>query len=125
MVKLSVVLFGVSFLLSGCAVSTFGKFQAEDGVPGGIVVGKTTKQEVFEKLGEPLTHRVVAGRETAVYNNERGTFWFLFGTYEGNELVVRFEKEIVSEVKVEQTGSGWGFFAPATSNNPGTRRSAR
>ena len=26
---------------------------------------------------------------------------------------------------IEKTGSGWGFLAPATSNNPGTRRSAR
>ena len=32
---------------------------------------------------------------------------------------------IISEAKIEKTGSGWGFFAPATSNNPGTRRSAR
>jgi len=51
--------------------------------------------------------------------------FFLYGTYEGNELVIRLTDQIVSEVKLEKTGSGWGFFAPATSNNPGTRRSAR
>src|SRR5512134_1249483 len=111
--------------LSACSVSTFGKFQYDKGVPSFIRVGETTQKEVFEKLGEPLVHRFVAGKETAIYTHEEGAFWFLGGTYEGHELVIRFENQIVSEVKIEKTGSGWGFFAPATSNNPGTMRSAR
>ena len=72
-----------------------------------------------------MFHRIVAGRETLIYNHERGDYFFLYGTYEGNELVLRLKNQIVVEAKIEKTGRGWGFFAPATSNNPGTRRSAR
>ena len=113
------------FFLQACSASTFGKFQADKGVPTFIQTGKTTKKEVMDTLGEPLVHRFVAGKETVIYNHEKGFFFFVFGTYEGNELVIRFDREIVSEVKVEKTGRGWGVFAAATSNNPGTRRSAR
>ena len=113
------------FILPACSISTFGKFQFEQGVPSFIKVGETTRKEVFDKLGEPLVHRFVAGKETAIYNHEHGEFWFVYGTYEGHELVVRFENQIVSEVKIEKTGSGWGFFAPANANNPGTLRSSR
>jgi len=113
------------FCISACSVSTFGKFEADEGVPNFVEIGKTNKKEVFEKLGEPLVHRFVAGKETVIYNHEQGKYFFLYGTYNGNELVIRFEKEIVIEAKIEKTGEGWGFFAPATSNNPGTRRSAR
>ena len=67
----------------------------------------------------------MAGIETLIYNHERGDYFFLYGTYEGNELVLRLKNQIVVEAKIEKTGIGWGFFAPATSNNPGTRRSAR
>ena len=119
------LLVGALILLSACSESTFGKFQAQKGVPDFIHVGKTSRGEVIEKLGEPLVYRMTAGTETAIYNNERGKFYVLYGTYEGSELVVRFREGIVSEVKIEKTGSGWGVFAPATSNNPGTRRSAR
>ena len=38
--------------------------------------------------------------------NGENTF-FLYGTYEGNELVIRLTDQIVSEVKLEKTGSGW------------------
>ena len=112
-------------MLSSCSISTFGKFQANEGIPTFIQVGKTTRAEVFNTLGEPLVHRIVAGRETLIYNHERGDYFFLYGTYEGNELVLRLKNQIVVEAKIEKTGSGWGFFAPATSNNPGTKRSAR
>ena len=112
-------------MLSSCSISTFGKFQADEGVPSFIQVGETTRTEVLETLGEPLVHRIVAGRETLIYNYERGDYFFLYGTYEGNELVLRLKNQIVIETKIEKTGSRWGFFAPATSNNPGTRRSAR
>ncbi len=112
-------------MLSSCSISTFGKFQANEGIPTFIQVGKTTRAEVFNTLGEPLVHRIVAGKETLIYNHERGDYFFLYGTYEGNELVLRLENQIVVEAKIEKTGSGWGFMAPATSNNPGTRRSAR
>ena len=115
----------IILMLSSCSISTFGKFQADEGVPPFIQVGETTRTEVFETLGEPLVHREVAGRETLIYNHERGYYFFLYGTYEGNELVLRLKNQIVVEAKIEKTGSGWGFFAPATSNNPGTRRSAR
>ena len=111
--------------LSSCSISTFGKFQAAEGIPLFIEVGETTRTEVLETLGEPLVHRIVAGRETLIYNHERGDYFFLYGTYEGNELVLRLKNQIVVEAKIEKTGNGWGFFAPATSNNPGTRRSAR
>ena len=112
-------------MLSSCSISTFGKFQANEGVPTFIQVGKTTREEVLNILGEPLVHRFVVGKETLIYNHERGDYFFLYGTYEGNELVFRLENQIVVETKIEKTRSGWGFLAQVTSNNPGTRRSAR
>ena len=115
----------IILMLSSCSISTFGKFQAAEGIPLFIQVGKTTRTEVLDTLGEPLVHRIVAGRETLIYNHERGDYFFVYGTYEGNELVLRMKNQIVVEARIEKTGSGWGFFAPATSNNPGTRRSAR
>ena len=115
----------IILMLSSCSISTFGKFQADEGVPTFIHFGETTRKEILETLGEPLVHRIVAGRETLIYNHERGDYFFLYGTYEGNELVLRLKNQIVVQARIEKTGSGWGFFAPATSNNPGTRRSAR
>ena len=115
----------IILMLSSCSISTFGEFQAAEGNPLFIHVGKTTRTEVLDTLGEPLVHRIVAGRETLIYNHERGDYFFLYGTYEGNELVLRLKNQIVVEARIEKTGSGWGFFAPATSNNPGTRRSMR
>ena len=115
----------IILMLSSCSISTFGKFQAAEGIPLFIQVGKTTRTDVLDTLGEPLVHRIVAGRETLIYNHERGDYFFVYGTYEGNELVLRLKNQIVVEARTEKTGSGWGFFAPATSNNPGTRRSAR
>ena len=115
----------IILMLSSCSISTFGKFQAAEGIPLFIQVGKTIRTEVLDTLGEPLVHRIVAGRETLIYNHERGDYFFVYGTYEGNELVLRMKNQIVVEARIEKTGSGWGFFAPATSNNPGTRRSAR
>ena len=115
----------IILMFSSCSISTFGKFQAAEGIPLFIQVGKTTRTEVLDTLGEPLVHRIVAGRETLIYNHERGDYFFVYGTYEGNELVLRLKNQIVVEARIEITGSGWGFFAPATSNNPGTRRSAR
>ena len=115
----------IILMLSSCSISTFGKFQAAEGIPLFIQVGKTTRTEVLDTLGEPLVHRIVAGRETLIYNHERGDYFFVYGTYEGNELVLRLKNQIVVQARIEKTGSGWGFFAPATSNNPGTRRSAR
>ena len=115
----------IILMLSSCSISTFGKFQAAEGIPLFIQVGKTTRTEVLDTLGEPLVHRIVTGRETLIYNHERGDYFFVYGTYEGNELVLRLKNQIVVEARIEKTGSGWGFFAPATSNNPGTRRSAR
>ena len=115
----------IILMLSSCSISTFGKFQAAEGIPLFIQVGKTTRTEVLDTLGEPLVHRIVEGRETLIYNHERGDYFFVYGTYEGNELVLRLKNQIVVEARIEKTGSGWGFFAPATSNNPGTRRSAR
>ena len=125
MLALRFLIIGCLILFSACSVSTFGKFRGKEGIPIFIKNGETTKKEILDTLGEPLVHRLVAGRETLIYNHERGEYWFLYGTYEGNELVIRFENEKVSNVRVEKTGSGWGFLAPATSNNPGTRRSAR
>ena len=120
-----ITLLCIILMLSSCSISTFGKFQAAEGIPLFIQVGKTTRTEVLDTLGEPLVHRIVAGRETLIYNHERGNYFFVYGTYEGNELVLRLKNQIVVEARIEKTGSGWGFFAPATSNNPGTRRSAR
>ena len=115
----------IILMLSSCSISTFGKFQTDEGVPTFIHFGETTRIEILETLGEPLVHPIVAGRETHIYNFDRGDYFFIYGTYEGNELVFRLKNQIVVEAKIEKTGSGWGFFAPATSNNPGTRRSAR
>ena len=115
----------IILMLSSCSKSTFGKFQAVEGVPPFIKVGETTRTEVLETLGEPLVHRIVAGRETLIYNHERGDYFFLYGTFEGNELVLRLKNQIVVQARIEKTGSGWGFFAPATSNKPGKRKRAR
>ena len=115
----------IILMLSSCSISTFGRFQAAEGIPLFIQIGKTTRTEVLGTLGEPLVHRIVAARETLIYNHGRGDYFFLYGTYEGNELVLRLKNQIVVQARIEKTGSGWGFFAPATSNNPGTRRSAR
>ena len=76
-------------------------------------------------MGEPLVPRFVVGKETLIYNHKRGEYIFLYGTYEGNELVICPTDQTVSEMKLEKTGFGWGFFAPTTSNNPSTKRSAR
>ena len=65
-------------------------------------------------MGEPLVHRIVAGRETLIYNHERGDYFFLYGTYEGNELVLRLKNQIVVEAKTEKTEikkEGWGTGA--------------
>ena len=115
----------IILMLSSCSISTFGKFQAAEGIPLFIQIGETTRTEVLGTLGEPLVHRIVAARETLIYNHGRGDYFFLYGTYEGNELVLRLKNQIVVQARIEKTGSGWGFFAAATSNNPGTRRSAR
>ena len=115
----------IILMLSSCSISTCGKFLTDEGVPPFIQVGETTRTEILETLGEPLVHRIVAGRETLIYNHERGDYFFLYGTYEGNELVLRLKNQIVVQARIEKTGSGWGFFAPETSNNPGIRRSAR
>ena len=59
----------IFFWLTSCSVSTFGKFQANEGVPPFIRVGETSKKEVFDTLVEPLVHRFVAGKETVIYNH--------------------------------------------------------
>jgi hypothetical protein len=100
----------LSLLLPACFSTFSGKFQAQEGIPQFIKRGQTTRSEVFDKLGEPLVHRFVAGTETAVYGNDRISFWFLYSSYEGHELVIRFENQIVSDVRIEKTGSGWGLF---------------
>ena len=74
----------IILMLSSCSISTFGKFQADEGVLSFIQVWETTRTEVLETLGEPLVHHKVAGRETLIYNHERGDYFFLYGTYEGN-----------------------------------------
>ena len=66
----------IILMLSSCSISTFGKFQAVEGTPPFIQVGETTRTEVLETLGEPLVHRIVAGRETLIYNYERGDYFF-------------------------------------------------
>ena len=48
-------------------------------------------------LGEPMVHHFVVGKETFIYNHERGEYIFLYGTYEGNELVIRLTDQIVYE----------------------------
>ena len=55
---------GTTILVSSCSVSTFGKFQADEGIPSFIQVGKTTREEIMTTLGEPLVHRFVVGKET-------------------------------------------------------------
>lgn len=126
MPKYFILLSFIAFtLLSGCSASTFGKFRADQGKPPFLTVGKTSREEVLNRLGEPLVHREVAGLETMIYNHESGNFFVLYGEYEGQELVIRFKDQIVADVDIEQTGDGWGILAPASTNNPGSRRSAR
>ncbi len=102
----------LAVLLTACTASTYGKFQAKEGMPKFIKVGETTRAEVFEKLGEPAVHRFVAGRETAVYSNSYEDFMVFYGTYSAQELVIRFENNVVADAKIEKTGSGWGCLMP-------------
>jgi len=112
----------IILMLSSCSISTFGKFQADKGVPPFIQVGETTRTEVLETLGEPLVHRIVAGRETLIYNHERGDYFLLYGTYEGNELVLHLNNQIVVETKTEQTGSGWGLLCSCNFKQSGNKK---
>ena len=57
---------GITLLVSSFSVSTFGKFQADEGIPSFIQVGKTTREEIMIALGEPLVYRFVAGKETLI-----------------------------------------------------------
>ena len=41
----------IILMLSSCSISTFGKFQADEGVPSFIQVGETTRTEILETLG--------------------------------------------------------------------------
>ena len=70
---------GISFLVSSCSVSTFGKFQADEGIPSFIQVGKTTREEIMITLGEPLVHLFVVGKEILIYNHEQGEYILLYG----------------------------------------------
>ncbi len=67
---------GITLLVSSCSVSTFGKFQADEGIPSFIQVGKTTREEIMTTLGEPLVHRFVVGKETqfTIMNGENTFF---------------------------------------------------
>lgn len=108
----------LSLLLQACFANVSGKFLAQEGVPQFIKVGQTTRTEVFDKLGEPLVHRFVAGKETAIYDSVRLEFWFIYGTYEGRELVIHFDNQVVSDARVEKTGSGWSCLMPPLYRNP-------
>ena len=55
----------IILMLSSCSISTFGKFQAGEGIPLFIQVGETTRTEVLDTLGEPLVHRIVGGHKNA------------------------------------------------------------
>jgi hypothetical protein len=101
----------LSLLLPACFATDYGKFRVQDGVPQFIKMGQTTRNEVFDKLGEPLVHRFVAGRETAIYSADRFSFLLLYGSYEGRELVIRFENQTVSDARIEKSASGWSFLS--------------
>lgn len=106
--KALLLVIALALLASACMTQISGKFRAEEGVPKFIKVGQTTRTEVFDKLGEPYIHRFVADKETAVYGSDRIDVMFAYGTYEGHELVIRFENKVVSDARIEKTGSGWG-----------------
>ncbi len=44
------IVIGCFGFLSVCSFSTFGKFQADEGIPAFIKVGETTKKEVFVRI---------------------------------------------------------------------------
>ena len=69
----------ITLLVSSCTASTFGKFQAEEGIPSFIQVGKTTREEIMITLGEPLVYGFVIGKETLIYNLERGEYILFYG----------------------------------------------
>jgi len=68
---------GITLLVSSCSVSTFGKFQADEGIPSFIQVGKTTREEIMTTLGEHLVHRFVVGKEKRSFTimNGENTFF--------------------------------------------------
>lgn len=103
----------LSWVISGCYINTYGKFQPDEGIPKFINRGETTRKEVFDKLGEPTVYRHVVDTETAIYSHVHEEYFFLYGTYLGRELVIRFVNNVVSDVRIEKTGSGWGCLMPA------------
>ena len=42
----------IILMLSSCSISTFGKFQADEGIPRFIQVGETTRKEVLETFNK-------------------------------------------------------------------------
>ena len=55
----------IILMLFSCSISTFGKFQADEGVPPFIPVGETTRTEVLKTLGEPLDQPHSSGQRSA------------------------------------------------------------
>ena len=71
----------ITILVSSCSVSTLGKFQADEGIPSFIQVGKTTREEIMITLGEHLVYRFVVDKETLIYNLERGEYILFYGKF--------------------------------------------
>jgi outer membrane protein assembly factor BamE (lipoprotein component of BamABCDE complex) len=67
---------GITLLVSSCSVSTFGKFQADEGIPSFIQVGKTTREEIMTTLGEPLVHHFWSAKKRSftIMNGENTFF---------------------------------------------------
>ena len=112
-------------LSSGCAKSSTGKVDLSNrSVPGFLSTGTTTIEDVLKNIGEPFGYREQGNRSAMIYLSFQEDYFNLLFTQirieESHRLDLVFNKNIL-----EKTGSGWDFFAPATSNNPGTRRSAR
>jgi hypothetical protein len=99
------------WLISGCAFkASYGKFNPDEGIPSFIKQGVTTQIEVFDKLGEPTVYRRRAQTDTAIYNHYYEDYTIISGRYVSHELVIRFQNNVVSDIRIEKTGSGWGFL---------------
>lgn len=124
--RFSLFLLSLILLFGGCISAKVGSVPHPWRVPAFIKVGTTTRAEVFKNLGEPAVYRVTAGVETAVYVVENVFFYVVYGEYESADIVIRFNAEgVVTDARVEMTGSGYGILVPPAQATIGQGRSMR
>ena len=107
------LLIGISWcLLSNCSATTIGKVDVSSGHPPDFLkLGKTTPQEVLERLGEPLGYREQDNRSAMIYEYVHENFtWIVIGSIwqeHAYRLDLVFENNVLNKAEVQK--EGWGF----------------